>query len=214
MIPSDYYKRHGLAGVKDYIHYLEVRGMRFTANEEGLKGIVKLHEHLLARNFNPDIYTNITLDGQGEILTVHLFDFCGRFVGFQQYNHRSDIKTASERDLVRYFTYRTAGTHALWGLERLDPKQQVCFVVEGIFKASALHMLGLNAIAVLCNNPKGMMQQLRLLPYRFIAIGDNDKAGQKLVSTVGEGVCFERDVDEYSLGELKKMIYYIMECAT
>lgn len=171
---------------------------------------MKLVDHLRQRNFEPSLYCNIACNHDDAILTVYLYNLSGQLVGYQQYNPNSTDKRTNVKDEARYFTYRTEDKLAVWGLETLDPTKPVCFVVEGIFKASALHKLGLNAIAVLCNNPKQMRSWFEALPYRLIAIGDNDKAGEKLIDMVGEGTRFEKDVDEYSFEELRDMMEYLM----
>lgn len=171
---------------------------------------MNLHQHLVDRNFIPELYNNIVLDNENEILTVYLNNLSGQFTGYQQYNPNSDNKRTNFKDEARYYTYRTDGQIAVWGLELLDPSKPVCFVVEGIFKAAALHRLGLNAVAVLCNNPKQMRSWFDALPYRLIAIGDNDDAGRKLINMIGEGTRFEKDIDEYSLDELRDLMEYLL----
>ena len=164
---------------------------------------IDLFNHLLSRNFDASLYEGIVLDERNQILTVYLHNLSGQLVGYQRYNPNSEDKRTNIPKDARYFTHRTSGQHAVWGLETLNTQLSDCFVVEGIFKASALHRLGFNAIAVLCNNPKPLKSWLFALPYRLIAIGDNDDAGRKLIDAIGLGTRFEKDLDEYSLSELK-----------
>lgn len=167
---------------------------------------MNLHQHLVGRHFIPELYNSIVLDNENELLTVYLHNLSGQIVGYQQYNPNSTDKRTNSKGEARYYTYRTEGQIAVWGLERLNPKMPDCFVVEGIFKASALHELGFNAIAVLCNNPKPLRGWFKALPYRLIAIGDNDDAGKKLINAVGLGSRFEKDIDEYGLDELRELV--------
>lgn len=171
---------------------------------------MNLHQHLVERHFIPELYRNIVLDDENQILTVYLNNLSGQFTGYQQYNPNSTDKVTRTRDKARYFSHTTEGSLAIWGLELLDPSQPVCFVVEGIFKASILHYLGYNAIAVLGSSPKTALQQLKVLPYRLFAIGDNDDAGLKLINMIGEGTRFEKDLDEYSLPVIKASIHQIL----
>lgn len=170
---------------------------------------MNLHQHLVDRHFIPELYNNIVLDNENEILTVYLNNLSGQFAGYQQYNPNSTDKRTNFKDEARYYTYGRA--NCVWGLESLNPKQNVCFVVEGIFKAAALHALGLNAIALLTSSPSNSTRNwLWAMPYTMIAIGDNDEAGKKLVRSVGRGTRFEKDIDEYSLDELRDLMEYLL----
>ena len=171
---------------------------------------MNLRQHLIERHFDPELYRNIVLDDENQLLTVYLNNLSGQFTGYQQYNPNSNDKVTRTRDKARYFSHATEGSLALWGLETLNPNQSYCFVVEGIFKAALLHQLGLNAIAVLGSSPKFALQQLQLLPYRLFAIGDNDDAGLKLVNMIGEGTRLEKDLDEYSLSEIGLVVNHYL----
>ena len=170
---------------------------------------MNLRQHLIERHFDPNLYHNIVLDDENQLLTVYLHNLSGQLTGYQQYNPNSTDKRTNFKDEARYYTYRTDGHIAVWGLELLDPLKPVCFVVEGIFKAAVLHRLGFNAIAVLCNNPKQMRSWFKVLPYRLFAIGDNDEAGLKLVNMIGEGTRLEKDLDEYSLSEIGLVVNHL-----
>ncbi|WP_151708861.1 toprim domain-containing protein [Acinetobacter brisouii] len=170
----------------------------------------ELREHLMGRHFNPDLYRNIVLDDENQLLTVYLNNLSGQFVGYQQYNPNSTDKRTNFKDEARYYTYRTDGQIAAWGLELLNPSNPVCFVVEGIFKAAILHRLGYNAIAVLCNNPIQMRSWFKAMPYKLFAIGDNDAAGLKLINVIGHGTRLEKDLDEYPLEEVRRVTDHIL----
>lgn len=167
---------------------------------------MELIPHLLERHYDVHKYINQVIDQDNNILTVYLNDLSGRFIGYQQYNPNTDNKRTNNPKEARYFTYRTPGCNALWGLETLDLSKGKCYVVEGIFKASSLHMLGHNAIAVLTNNPKPLVNWMYSMPLDFTAIGDNDKAGLQLITTVGRGMQLDKDVDEYPLQELRQLL--------
>lgn len=167
---------------------------------------MNLLKHLLSRNYDPTLYVNQVLDLDKCILTVYLSNLTGKFVGFQQYNPLAIEKKVNNAKEGRYFTYSPRQTTACWGLETLDPSKKDVYLVEGIFKASALHMLGYNALALLTSNPKGMKSWLHTLPYNLIGIGDNDKAGLGMLRIAGKGFQSEKDLDEYPLIELSSLI--------
>lgn len=164
---------------------------------------MNLIKHLLGRNFDPTRYKNLVLDTDGCVLTVYLNNLAGQFCGYQQYRPDVEFKRLNLPNEARYFTYSQRGVNACWGLETLDPTKKDLYLVEGIFKASALHCLGLNALALLTSNPKPMKSWLHTLPYNLIGIGDNDKAGRGMIKIAGKGFQSELDLDEYSLEELQ-----------
>lgn len=160
-------------------------------------GLIK---HLLSRNYDPSRYVNQVLDTQDNILTVYLTNLSGQFVGFQQY--RPDVKEKRLNDPreSRYFTYSQRGVNACWGLETLDPSKKDLYIVEGIFKASTLHMLGYNALAMLTAHPKPMKSWLHTMNYNVIGVGDNDNAGSGIIKVAGKGFKLDRDVYERGFG--------------
>lgn len=161
----------------------------------------------MERKFNPSYYpTSAVVDSSNELLTVYLHNLSGQLVGYQQYNPLSNDKRTVNPKEARYFTYVTKGQTGIWGLENLDPHKRICFVVEGIFKASILHLLGYNAIALLTSSPsKSMLNQMFAMPYLFIGLGDPDKAGEKLVRSIKRGFTTPVDADEMSPRELYKL---------
>lgn len=163
-------------------------------------------KHLLSRHYDPSRYVNQVLDARNRVLSVYLTNLSGQFVGFQQY--RPDVTDKKTNNAIdgRYCTISRRGVNACWGLEVLDPRKKDLYVVEGIFKASALHMLGHNAIAVLTSRPLPMQSWLRTMPYNLIGIGDNDKAGLGVIEIAGQGFQSELDLDEYSLEELDELL--------
>lgn len=167
---------------------------------------MNLIKHLLTRNYDPTRYVNQVLDMDEAVLTVYLTNLSGEFSGFQQYRPTVESKRLNDPRESRYFTYSQRGVNACWGLETLDPLKRDLYLVEGIFKASALHMIGYNALALLTANPKPMKSWLHTLNHNLIGIGDNDKAGKGMVNIAGKGFQSELDLDEYSLTELESVI--------
>lgn len=167
---------------------------------------MNLIKHLLTRNYDPTRYVNQVLDMDNSVLTVYLTNLCGQFSGYQQYRPLVKEKRVNHASEARYFTYSQRGINACWGLETLDPLKSDLYLVEGIFKASALHMLGYNALALLTSNPKPMKSWLHTLNHNLIGIGDNDKAGKGMMKIAGKGFQSEKDLDEMELNELDKLI--------
>lgn len=167
---------------------------------------MNLIKHLLTRNYDPSRYVNQVLDFDNNVLTVMLPNLAGQFVGFQQYRPDVTVKKTNHSTEARYFTYSQRGVNACWGLEVLDPTKPDLFLVEGIFKASALHMLGYNALALLTANPKPMKSWLRTLDHNLIGIGDGDSAGRYMAKIAGQGFQSEVDLDEYTLEDLNSVL--------
>lgn len=167
---------------------------------------MSLYEHLLSRHYDPSLYTNHVLDEHENTLSVYLTNLCGQFVGYQQYRPDEQSKRINDPKMSRYFTYSPRGVNACWGLEVLDSPKKDLYLVEGVFKASTLHMLGYNALALLTSHPKPMKSWLHTMNYNLIGIGDNDKAGNGIINIAGKGFKLERDLDEYSLDELEEIL--------
>lgn len=167
---------------------------------------MNLVKHLLSRNYDPTRYVNQVLDVDNCILTVYLTNLVGKFVGFQQYRPLIKEKRVNNAVEGRYFTYSPRQTTACWGLETLDTTKKDLYIVEGVFKASALHMLGHNALALLTSNPVGMKSWLHTLPYNLVGIGDADKAGRSIPKIAGQGFQSELDLDEYTLEQLQTLL--------
>lgn len=142
-----------------------------------------LEFHLLARRYDPSKYQQWYGDNK---VTFPLFDFAGRLAGYQAYTPFAP-KFAENPHNARYFT-RAFGKQLVWGNE-LEILGNTIFLTEGVFKSAAIHQAGFNSWSILGSNiSAALMQQLRLMPYRFICIGDNDKAGKAFSETFTEGI--------------------------
>ena len=137
------------------------------------------------RGLQPERYRVFADD---ETATFLLYNLSGQIVGYQRYRPGAS-KEGRNDEAFRYFTHRTDTMHhgnrrtlaiAAWGLESFAYRDDVLFLVEGIFDAVKLHNLGLPAIAVLANDPKHLAGWLRLLPRRLIVVADPDEGGAKL----------------------------------
>lgn len=167
-----------------------------------------VRNHLISRGMNPDLY-KIYYDEDEKIATFQLWNFSGKFVGYQQY--RSNIvekKKKNDPASGRYFTYLPRETDGIFGLDQINYEDRNLYIVEGIFKASVLHRLGYNAIAVLTSTPKRLKPWFRILKvtWNLIAIGDNDSAGRRLINIVGNGFQSPIDLDEMSDEDIKKLL--------
>ena len=141
----------------------------------------KMLQHLKDRWLVPEKYTGITITPL--VATFPLWNVSGKMVGYQTYNP-SKPKTHNPKNPhdAKYFTYSTKNELAVWGLETVDwlAIDKPIFLTEGIFDAARLHYYGLQAIAVLGNNPKHLSNWLNLLPSNTVSVVQGDLAGKKL----------------------------------
>lgn len=92
------------------------------------------------------------------------------------------------------------------GEQKLDLYGSTVFLTESVFKACAVHRLGLNAWSVLGSNvSEGLYWQLRALGLRFVCLGDEDKAGYEFSRTFGLGTT-SKDLDEMPDQELSDLL--------
>lgn len=158
---------------------------------------MKLIEHLKERGMNPKLY-KFSRSYSAATITFFLYNLSGQLVGYQQYRPKVLDKKINNIKLGRYYTYLPREVDGGFGLEQLNPSKRTIYVTEGVFKAAVLHRLGFNAIAVLTATPKRLKPWFRIMrqTWTLIAIGNNDKAGKKLVNTVGNGFQSPLDLDE------------------
>ena len=159
-------------------------------------------EHLRSRHYDPERYYTQWIDTDS--LTIPLFDFAGRLRGMQVYTP-SYPKQDKNPKLCRYFTRCYSKTQCLWGTE-LPVRTGVVFLTESVFKSAALHELGLDSWSVNGSDLQNQLKlQLNLLPYRFVCLGDDDRAGQKFSRSFQDGAVMD-DLDERSPEELKSLL--------
>lgn len=150
------------------------------------------YEHLLSRGMLPSLY-NLSV-GEG-VVSFALYDFGGKQVGYQEYRPFAPRNSANVRE-ARYFTYLPRRVNGYFGAESLKwwPDDGF-YVVEGVFKAAKLHKLGQPALALMGSEVDRHLNQLNLLHRPYLAIGDNDAAGQKFARKLG-GIVSPIDLDE------------------
>jgi len=82
----------------------------------------------------------------------------------------------------------------------------VVFLTESVFKSAALHQLGWDSWSVNGSDVQDKLyHQLTLLPYRFVGVGDDDAAGEKLAGLFKQGAVMD-DLDERSPQELRDLL--------
>jgi hypothetical protein len=131
-----------------------------------------------------DRYSTIPIDEDERVAFFYLWNLSGQLVGYQHYRPDSDKQAKNSPREGRYYTYVSKQEdrgHALavWGLESLRYRNDVLFVLEGIFKTVPFHNRNLPAIATMSNNPKQLRNFLWVLSQsrRIVFIGDNDAGG-------------------------------------
>lgn len=155
-----------------------------------------LTEHLLDRHYDLNRYPTQWVTET--TLTVPLFGFNHALVGYQVYTPNAPKKAANPKE-AKYFT-RLNGKVGVFGLEIVLQPGPV-FLTESVFKSASLHSLGLNSWAMLTSTLSPQLtQQLKLLPYDFVCLGDDDKAGLEFSKTLGRGTT-SKDLDELTTEE-------------
>ncbi|MFK5893161.1 MAG: hypothetical protein QM504_08070 [Pseudomonadota bacterium] len=166
--------------------------------------------HLKNRNFDINKYHGITL--LSDAVYFPLWNFSGQLVGYQRYMP-DGVKFKSNDELKgRYYTKIGFGHEkpkiSVWGLDVVNGSKKDLYVVEGIFSACRLHNIGINAIAVLNNDPKYIKSWLMSLKYNIISICDGDKAGKKLANYSDKAILLPDGIylDEISCGNVMEII--------
>lgn len=159
-------------------------------------------DHISLRGLN--LYKqHAIVDSLNEIVTFYLYDLQERLVGYQQYNWKGSKHKRSTME-GKYYSYITSGRKGIWGLDTLDPGEgEPIYLVEGIWDAIAIQRLGLNAIAVLCNNPKHLTKELQQLRVMYntdiVAVCDGDTSGLMLAKYSDSAVRLPEGEDASSL---------------
>lgn len=111
-------------------------------------------------------------------------------------------KTGHKKCKCKYkCKYAVFGTGNLfWGLDSTPRDARVVYVTEGIFRATALRSVGLNAISILGSAVSdAILDQINLSSRTLIWIGDPDNAGANLVDKFKcGGLQSPQDVDDMS----------------
>lgn len=166
---------------------------------------MSISSHLAERHANASLY-NVTIDEQEGVATFLLYDLSGAVAGYQQYRPAADKAKKNHPRQGRYFTYKSPGRNAVFGLESWAWSQPL-YLVEGIFDCVRLHNLGLSAIATLSNDPRGLASWFRAIGRPLYAICDAGEAGRKLAKFAHRHVtCAGMDLGAMSDGEVAETV--------
>lgn len=158
-----------------------------------------MEQHLRSRWFDPGRYSGVWIE-PGVSVTVAMWNFSGQMVGYQKY--QPDAPRLHDNSVnSRYHTWFGQGLIGCWGMESLDWRSDVVFLVEGIFNASRLHWHKLPALALIANDPKHLGNWLSMLPHRRIAALDGDAASIKLTKYAHQFIQMPPGEDVSSLSE-------------
>jgi len=139
---------------------------------------MNIAQHLLDRHADVSRYS-VMIDENEGVATFLLFDLSGAVAGYQQYRPSADKVKKNDPKGGRYFTYKSAGRHAVFGLESWAWSQPL-FIVEGIFDCVRIHNYGYSAIATLSNDPKQLAEWFWTINRPIYAICDSGDGGRKL----------------------------------
>ena len=139
-------------------------------------------QHLKNRHMDISLYNDIIVSDTN--ITFIIWNLSGKMVGYQRYNPNGRKDRCNDPKRNKYFTYISKTDKrielAVWGLQLLNPQKKRIYLLEGVFKACRFHNYGLNAFAVLGNDPKHLKSWLATLGYEIFSVCDGDKAGRKL----------------------------------
>lgn len=183
-------------------------------------GLSTIRSHLSSsRKLQIDRYS-VSVDEDERVAYFYIWNLSGQLVGYQHYRPDADKQAKNSPRSGRYYTYVSKEGDrghrlAVWGLESLTYRDDVVFVLEGIFKCVPFHNRNIPAIATLTNNPKPLRNFLNILSKgrRLIFIGDNDTNGS---TTRSMGYEFHlppshvKDADELSDNEFDTWIKGIL----
>lgn len=162
-------------------------------------------DHLAERHADVSKYS-VTINDEDGVATFLLFDLSGAVAGYQQYRPAADKVKKNHPREGRYFTYKSPGRNAVFGLESWSWSRPL-YLVEGIFDCVRLHNLGLSAIATLSNDPRPLRSWLTATGRRIHAICDAGEGGRKLAKFAHHYVtCAEKDLGAMTDAEVAETV--------
>jgi len=135
-------------------------------------------QHLKDRHVDFSLYSP-AIDERERVATFMLYNLSGVLCGYQQYRPDADKKAKNHPRDGRYYTYRSNGHIAVFGLETFD-RPGPLFLMEGLFDAVRVHNLGLAGIGTLSNDPKQIIPWLRSISRATVAVCDPGPSGVPL----------------------------------
>jgi hypothetical protein len=136
-----------------------------------------VREHLFSRHMDLDLHTAWVCEDD-RLVVFPTYNLSGQMTGYMQYRPEGS-KDVNNDPMGRYWSYRNRDLLTVWGLESWLLSDTL-FVTEGIFDAARLTSLGYSAVAVLSNNPKQLMNWLRMQRRKVVSVCDHGKAGENL----------------------------------
>lgn len=166
---------------------------------------VNIAAHLKARHTDVSRY-RVAIDQEEGVATFLLYDLSGAVAGYQQYRPAADKAKKNHPREGRYFTYKSPGRNAVFGLESWSWSRPL-YLVEGIFDCVRLHNLGLSAIATLSNDPRQLRSWLRSIGRPLHAICDAGEGGRKLAKFAHHHItCAEKDLGAMTDAEVSETV--------
>jgi len=166
-----------------------------------------LIKHLTERHMDIALYKCV-LDENANIVVFFLYNLSGQIVGYHQYRPHGPKTQQNDPKDGRYYTFLKDNL-GVWGLDQCDFETgRYLYITEGIFDACRLHNIGLNAIAVLSNDPKRLRPWLKALNVPTIAVCDGDAAGKKLANSAKRAIILPdgRDLGDMTYDEVWRTI--------
>lgn len=148
--------------------------------------MVSIVQHLKDRHVDLSLY-NPAIDEEERVATFMLYNLSGVVCGYQQYRPDADKKRKNHPREGRYYTYRSPGQVAVFGLETYH-RPGPLFLTEGLFDAVRIHNLGLAGIGTLSNDPKHILPWLRTTSRKKVAICDPGQSGAPLAKHADEAM--------------------------
>jgi hypothetical protein len=136
-----------------------------------------------------------------------MWNFSGQMVGYQKYEPGAP-RLHNNGEHARYHSWFGLNKMGVWGLETVDWRGGTLFLVEGVFDACRLHSHGLQAVAVVANDPKHLRSWLNTLPHHRVAVPDGDAAGHKLARYADQSVQMPPGEDVGSLSDNQFQQYF------
>jgi len=162
-------------------------------------------KHLEDRHVADGLYSVYTDEVEG-VATFLLRDGIGALTGYQQYRPDAGKEKKNHPREGRYFTYKTAGRIAVFGMETFGWSRPL-FITEGIFDCVRLHNEGLSSLALLSNDPKGLRQWLWTLQRPIYAVCDSGSPGIKMAKLAHRyWVCENGDLGSMTEDEVSHIV--------
>lgn len=162
---------------------------------------MNMMEHLRSRKCELALYPGVGYDSECVAFPMH--DFSGKRTGTVFYRPDGP-KRVQNNEKGKYYTYISKGESGIFGIQSIDYTPYI-LLVSGVFKATALHILGHTALHVSSIKPHDLRNNLELLRRPYYAIGDNDSEGAQFVRRWG-GLQSPVDVDEMSFEAIQEFV--------